>query len=166
MTNAFSLPDYCTRFFEYKDLDKVLGQPTIDSIARLIKHLMRNSQRVSTTLGGGQLGYLALIITQADYLLIPGSANFLCPTDPGIFAPILVGRPTRQGPAVPLTAAEVTAQKLTHDELQRQYNECQAVESALRNQIIEAIEPKYLHPLRNMITNMSNNNIPEIITFL
>ena len=41
-----------------------------------------------------------------------------------------------------------------------------AVEAALRDQIIEVIKPEYIQPLRNTITNMINNTLPEIITFL
>ena len=46
------------------------------------------------------------------------------------------------------------------------YNECQAVETALWNQIIDAIQSDYLEPLRNIYTDMINDNIPDIITFL
>ena len=53
-----------------------------------------------------------------------------------------------------------------HDEKRRQYNECQAVEAALRNQIIDSVESDYLQPLRNPTTDMINNTIPEIINFL
>ena len=122
MLTAYSLPDYRARFFEYKDLDKIHGQPTIGSIARLLRQVKRNAQRVLTTLGGGQLGYLALVISTADYNAIPNSANFHRPTDPGIFSPAPLGPVLRGGQH--LTAAEIATQKITFDENLRKYNEC------------------------------------------
>ena len=41
----------------------------------------------------------------------------------------------------------------------RLYNEVQAVEVALRNQMVEAIDEEYLTPLQNPTTNMINNSI-------
>ena len=84
---------------------------------------------------GDQLGYLALVISPANYISIPNATNFQRPTDPGIFdaaaAPWHVLRND-----VAITIAEIATQKIAHDEQLRQYNECQAVEMALRNQII------------------------------
>ena len=36
----------------------------------------------------------------------------------------------------------------------------------LQNQLIEAIEPIYLRPLRNNHTDMINESIPDIMLFL
>ena len=162
MSGAYNLPDYRARFFEYKELSKIHGEPTVDSIVTLLRQVKRNAQRVTTTLGGGQLGYLALVIPPMIYNTIPGSAPFIRPTDPGTFAPInaLGVR------AAPLTPGDIAAQKIAFDESKRQFNECQAVEVALRNQIIEAIDPDYLQPLRNAVTEMLNDSIPDIFTFL
>ena len=46
------------------------------------------------------------------------------------------------------------------------YNEVQAIETALRNQVIEAIDAEYLEPIRNTTTDMINNGIPVVFTFL
>ena len=86
---------------------------------------------------GGQFGYLWFLLTNADYNRIPGSAPFIRPVDPGAFTPNQnTGPVTRAGAvAIPLTAADTATQKLAHDELKRQFNECQAVGVALRRQI-------------------------------
>ena len=60
-----------------------------------------------TTLGGGKLGYLAIVTKATDYNRIPNAAVFHCPTDPGTFTvthPIGVR-------AMILAPAEITAQK-------------------------------------------------------
>ena len=58
MSSAYNLPDYRARYFEYKELNEVHGEPDIDSIVMLLRQVKRNAQRVTTTLWGGQLGYL------------------------------------------------------------------------------------------------------------
>ena len=105
--SAYNLPDYRARYFEYKDLTKILGKPDVDSIVKLLREVKRNAQRVYTTLGGGQLGYLALCIENAYYNAIPGSAPFIRPVDPGVFNPL-----TPVGVrAIPLTPADIATQK-------------------------------------------------------
>ena len=150
----------------------------------IYKELKRNTQRVPTTLGGGQLGYLGLILEPSVYITIPGAARFDRPTDPGIFNPTsqITQRSTRStssnvstsstgsgntsGTSTTLTSEQIATQKAMHDESVRLYHECQRVEVALRNQLIEAIEPIYLKPLRNKNTDMINDSIPTIIAFL
>ena len=165
----------------------------MDSILLLHRQVKRNAQSVPTTLGGGQLGYLGLVITEETYNAIPASEPFDRPTDPGTFAlqvPTTVAlqsptastrRSTRstarsattadivapeQAQTALISSAEVTTQKATHDEAVKRYYECQAVEQTLCTQIIEAVEPEYLDALRNVDTDMINESIPEIFSFL
>ena len=172
MTSPYSLPDYRSRFFEYKTLTKILGEPTIDTIAKLHKEIKRNAQKVPTTLGGGQNGYLGLVIPQDIYNSIPGTRPFIRPQDPGPFVPTprRIARVITRGQGViqepPITPEEITLQKIQYDEQLRLYNEVQAVEALLRTQIIEAIEEEYLVSLRNQTTDMIHANIPEIFNFL
>ena len=65
-----------------------------------------------------------------------------------------------------MTTAEIAAQRIEHEDQRRLYNEVQAVEIALRNQVIEAIDNEYLEPLRNPTTNMINDSIVDIFAFL
>ena len=78
-----SVKDYKTTHFEYKSIAKIHGAPTIDSLLRIFRQLKRNIQCVSTTLGGGQLGYLTLVLSDTAYMAIPNSAPFVRPLDPG-----------------------------------------------------------------------------------
>ena len=61
---------------------------------------------------------------------------------------------TRTAPTIPITSVKSTALRIEHDDMKRLYNEGQAVETALRNQFIEAINNEYLEPLRNPTTDM------------
>ena len=199
MKTDYSISSYRTSHFQYQTLDKIHGEPTLDTLLHLFKQLKINAQSVPTKLGGGQLGYLALVIHPDDYNKIPNTLPFVRPTDPGVFKfnptnPVAV---TPQEPASPVrtrrtrtTASEpgtptaqrrrqepqantnttlaidVAQQKALHDEKVRCYHECQAVEQALRQQLIEAVDPEYLEALRDPITYMIQEPIPTIIDFL
>ena len=67
---------------------------------------------------------------------------------------------------MPLIAVDIATQKYTFDDNKCKINECQTVKTDLRNQIIDAVAPDYVQYLRNATTDMINNTIPEIFTFL
>ena len=48
----------------------------------------------------------------------------------------------------------------------RLYNECQAVEQALRQKIIEAIEPGFWEALQNPVTYMVTETIAKSFNYL
>ena len=69
-------------------------------------------------------------------------------------------------PTVTFTAADIAQQKAAHEESLRLYLECQAVEQALRVQLIEAVDPIYLDALRNSDTDMIHESLPKIMDHL
>ena len=165
---TYNLPDYRTKYFEHKDLDKVYGQPTINSIVKLLKQRKRNTQRSPTTLGGGQLGYISFSFMGTECNSIPGTTPLIQPTNPGLLVPIPnTGIATRDGTGpYPLAAAGIATQKLEHTELRHQYNEVQAVKLTLRKQIIMAIEDEYFQLLRSPITDTIQRSIIGLFDFL
>ena len=199
MITSYSIKNIYSHF-EYKELSKIDGEPTLDSILLLHRQVKRNAQCVATTLGGGQLGYLALVLTEEQYNGIPNAEQFVRPTNPGDFqlqvpdpntttspttrrtvtrssTRLAANRspstqettalvPTENSNASVITAAEVATQKAAHEGELKKYYECQAVEQALRTQIIEAVEADYLDALRNVNTDMINETIPEIFDYL
>ena len=149
MTNVHSLPDYKERYFETKALDHIHGKPTLQAIIKIFRQLKRNASSVPTRLGGGKHGYLALLLDDATYLAIPGTAAFQRPTDPGIFIPANTTVPATTGvttraasgstptPTATTTrfpnSAELAQQKAVFDEHLRLYLEVETVETLLRN---------------------------------
>ena len=154
MSNPYA-KDY-SDYFETKELTKVHGEPDIDSLTCIFSELKRNAQKVPTPLGGGILGYLALIILEAIYITLPGATLFVRPVDPGPFIP----SNNR------LTGAEIAQEKAAHDELKRLYYEVNAVENALRNQLVQAIDKEYIDGLRDPQTYMIRCPIQEIVEYL
>ena len=120
MESSYSLPDYRSRFLEYKTLTKILGEPTIDTIAKLHKEVKRNTQKISTTLSGGQNGYLGLVIPAQVYNAIPGTHSFLRPQDPRTCIPTFrrFARVTTRGAFVnepELIPQQIGLQKIQYD---------------------------------------------------
>ena len=68
--------------------------------------------------------------------------------------------------ATPLTSAEIATRKITHNKLKYKYNEVHAIERALRKQITDAIEDKFLQLLQNATTGMIQCRIPDILDIL
>ena len=71
MASTYALKDYKNTYFEYKVLEKIHGQPTMDNLLTLFRQLKRNAQCVTCALGGEQLGYLGLILSQEAYKKSP-----------------------------------------------------------------------------------------------
>ena len=76
MTLSSKLPNYKDEFFEYKTLTKIYGRPTIEKLLVLYREVKVNAQTVHNTLGGGQHGYLRLVLDPITYGTIPHSAPF------------------------------------------------------------------------------------------
>ena len=114
MPNVYSIMDYKSNRFEYKELTKIHGQLDTDSLLRIFCQLKRNDQRVPAILGGGKLGYLALLLSTLSYDNIPNSQPFIRPILLGTFAPS----------SARMVAAELAHKKAAHDEKVRVYNEC------------------------------------------
>ena len=66
-------------------MDKIHSEPTLNTLLHLFKQLKINAQSVPTTLGGGQLGYLAFVLSEEEYDTIHNTVPFVRPTDPEVF---------------------------------------------------------------------------------
>ena len=55
--------DYAATYFPYKTPTPINGEPTYKSLKRLKNELRANASSVDTDLGGGDHGYLVLVLT-------------------------------------------------------------------------------------------------------
>ena len=155
MTTVYQEPDYKNHFFEKQELTKILHEPDLQSLIILRNEIKANAMTVHTTLGGGLYGHLGLVLTDTQYELIPNTVPYVRQQHPGAL-----------NIANNATQYQIAIAREQHHENLRLFREIQAVERALIQQIVGAIDPKYLRALRNSATQQINKTIPEIFTHL
>jgi hypothetical protein len=124
-------------------LPTVQGESDFQTIHAIRKLLQANARAIDTHLGGGALGHLGLIVSDASYAMISPA------TEAG---PTLWERPTTPGwdPGnTDRTAAQISAARHTWDEEVQTYRTYTSVQQYLKKQIITVFEPMYLEVLNN-----------------
>jgi hypothetical protein len=121
--------------FPHPILPTVEGEPDYQTIHTTRKFLQANSRAIDTHLGGGTLGHLGLIISDASYAMIaPPPAE----EPPFWESPNAPGRApaTTDG-----TAAQLSAARHLWEEDVQTYPTYTSVQQALKKQIISVFEP-------------------------
>ena len=148
--------DYKNNIFEYPDLTRIIGEPTTATLITLLNQVRSNAQSVNTSLGGGENGHLGLVCSPETYAtLVPGDTPYERPVNPGELQ--LEGTETQY---------QIAQRNREHVEATRLFRETLGVERTIIQQIVGAIEPKYLKALRNPLTNKITKTIPEIFEYL
>jgi len=147
--------DYQSSYFKYKTPTPIRGLPIYSALKRLKTELQANASSVETDLGGGNHGYLGLVLTDAEYNSIPNTQPFVPPNYP----PPLT---------IPSTATAIQAlqMKENHNEQKRLYYECKNVEKALLRHAQEALEDQYVAALVDPYTNLIASDIPDTLDYL
>ena len=149
--------DYVTTYFPHKVPTLIRGVPNYENIKRVKTELRANASSVDTELGGGDHGYLGLVLSNTEYLAVPGvNGNmFLPPVYPGA----LVIRPTA-------TAVEALQRRESHNEQIRLYRECQNVEKAILKHLQNSFQSQYLEAFVDEDTALLSSDIPTILSHL
>ena len=144
-------PDYKNQFFQHPELTKIRGEPTTASLITLQNEVKTNAMTVHTTLGGEHHGHLGLVLSPAEYATIPNTAVYIKPNHPEL---LQIAHNTTQ--------FQITQSQEIHQEDLRKFNKVVAVERTLLQQIVAAIEPRYLQALRDDDTHRIELTIPEV----
>jgi hypothetical protein len=136
--------------FPHPILPTVQGEPDYQTIHATRKFLQANSRVIDTHLGGGTLGHLGLIISDAAYAMNAPTTNeeatlWVTPNDPG-----------RAPAATDGTAAQISAARHQWEEDVQTYPTCTSVQQALKKQIISVFEPIYLDILNANMVGYAN----------
>ena len=107
--------------------------------------LKQNASSVLTTLAGGNHGFLALVLNNADYNALTG-AVWIEPVNPGM-------RPLIPNGANRIAQENISSQWKNEFEF---WKMTQDVREALKKQIIDAIDNEYLKDLKDPDTGYAN----------
>ena len=130
--------DYATTYFPYSSPTLIQGEPTYKAIKRLKNELRANASSIDSDLGGGDHGYLGLILTEEEYARVCPGTPFVAPAYPGQLS-------------IPSGTDTIDALNLreAHKRDMHLYREYKDIERALLKYIIVAVEPKYIDSLKN-----------------
>ena len=146
--------DYVDTYFENSVLTKIHGEPTFVTLKAIKNELKSNACSVTSDLGGGAHGHLGLVLTPTEYATI-SAVPYVRPVHPGNLN-------------IPAGTAQHEATRLRAEqkELIRVFRETVDVEKALIKQVVAAVEPKYLEPLRNAVTNAIMVPLHDVLAHL
>jgi hypothetical protein len=139
--------------FPHPVLPTVQGEPDYQTIHAIQKSLQASSRAIDTHLGGGTLGHLGLIVSDASYAMISPS------TDAG---PTLWVSPTAPGRLQPT----LTAKMPIWEEDVQTYRTYTSVQQALKKQIISVFEPMYLDVLNDNMVGFANISAQDMLDHL
>jgi hypothetical protein len=146
--------------FHHPILPTVEGEPDYQTIHATRKFLQANSRAIDTHLGGGTLGHLSLIISDAAY------SNIAPPT---AGEPTVSETPNAPGRAPAITdgtAAQLSTACHQWEEDVQTYRTCTSVRQALKKQIISVFEPMYLEILNDNMVGYANISARDMLDHL
>jgi hypothetical protein len=146
--------------FPHPVLPTVQGELDYQTIHATRKLLQANSRAIDTHLGGGTLGHLGLIISDASYAMIAptteaGQTLWTTPQAPGRSPANTYG-----------TAAQISAARHIWEEDVQTYRTYTSVQQALKKQIISVFEPMYLDILNDNMVGYARISARDILDHL
>ena len=155
MTTLTSV-DKITESFPQPTVTAIIGEPTFESSTELTRSLKANAASAGTELGGGELGHLALTVSDVEYETLAPNTPFAAPANPG---PVYIA-------AANLTGPVMLEQEREHKELLRIWNLYQNTDKALKRQLLASIDPVYIRSLKNRHTGFASVRTLTILTHL
>ena len=147
--------NYREAFFPMKDLTRIIGMPTYETLHMMHLELKTNSTSVHSNLAGGQFGHLGLVLSPAGYAMV-SNVPYARPTHPG---DLVI-------PAAPASRHQQEAHERTHKEQLRTFHETRNVEIALIQQIVSAVDSQYISAMKNRTTGQFTGTVYQIIVYL
>ena len=138
-------------------LTPIRGTPDPASLQRLHNEIRANASSIFCRLGGGRLGYLALVVKGTVYNRIAGQP-FVQPATPAATCPSPPGHN-------PSGAAIAAARRIWEGE-RAAFEEFQMVQGLLRAQILTAVEPMYVDVLRDPYTQFATTTALQLLEHL
>ena len=153
MTSISSIPtvDAFLNGFLHPMLLPIKGR-TYKSLSTNMNLLKVNAVSIHTMQGSGNHGYLGLILSAPVYNIITQGTPFVIPNNPGFHPPKNGG-----------TAATIAQTLCDHNKNLCQWKEYTNMHNALIKQLINAIEPIYLHAHHDCHVGFANLHVCELL---
>jgi hypothetical protein len=142
--------------FTHPALTPIIGAPTNATLSLLKRQLYANARGIVCSRGGGAHGYLGLVQTAAAYDKTAPNTPFVPPVWPG-------DRPIYPPEASAALKAEIK-DNFKHDS--RLHREYMYVSIMLKQQVINAVEPRFLTELQDPMYGFHSVSIIDIIEHL
>jgi hypothetical protein len=143
-----------------KPLDVIVGQPTKETMNKMVEQMAQMVAFVKTTAWGGRHGSLALVLDDADYLSMITKAKITSTTP--------VNQPDTINKSV--TATSTPLEILTFQEetkkLQKEFEMQEAVTNFGVQRIIDSVEEQYIEELNKEYFGYSNSTIKSVLHHL
>jgi hypothetical protein len=141
-------------------LTTVKGETDYQTIHAIRKSLQANSRAIDTHLGGGTLGHLGLIVSDASYAMIAPETD----ASPTLW--IIPQAPGRALANTDGTSAQISAARHVWEEEVQTYRTYTSVQQALKKQIISVFEPMYLDVLNDNMVGFTNISARDMLDHL
>jgi hypothetical protein len=146
----YATVEYFIASFPHPVLPTVQGEPDYQTMHTIRKSLQANSRVIDTHLGGGNLGHLGLIVSDATYVMIAPATD----ASPTLW--ISPQAPGRDPDNMDGTAAHISAARHVWEEDIQTYRTYTSVQQALKKQIISVFEPMYLDVLNDTMVGSAS----------
>ena len=146
-------PEAYIESFPQPVLTKIDGKPSYDTLNIVNDELSANAASVHTELGGGSHGYLAITVSPTVYATLSATA-FVPPTLP---EPVVT---------TGLTGPQISAANRTYDAAKKKFKEYNALQNALKKQLIAAVDNIYLEAIAEPYIKFGNRTIFDMLTHL
>ena len=132
--------------FPHPTLTPIVGKPDTASLNLLKKEIYANAMSKPSLLGGGNHGFLALVMSPAGYASLIGTQPFIDPLHPGVQA---------QHPHA-ATGPQMTEANRRYDFALTTFIEFAAMRDHLKGQLIAAVNDTYIQLLSDEIFGFAN----------
>jgi hypothetical protein len=140
--------------FPHPQLTPIIGQPNYTNLLGLRRELHTNARSVHSHRGGGKHGHLGLVMDPAAYIART-DVRFELPPYPG-------EEPTPTG----TTAAQISGARYKFNDLRAELATAERVDSALRKQLLTAVDHNYISPLATSDDGFADVTVPQFLAHL
>ena len=141
--------------FPHQVIEKVYGEPTYKCLHDVTQKTRANAGAVKSTLGGGNHGLLAIMMTPAEYHNLT-NYHWMEPAHPGT------------PPVIPPGTTQVAARNMItqYDEALKNWNLVNDTRTAIKQQILDVFDEIYLQPLCHRQLGYANVTPYQMLQYL